>query len=244
MSSLTKHLNDPSVCPSVALYKATQLREDFQTLESDFRILQGAFDNEDFRYITAYKSFGLENGLPFTEADDDALELVESVQARENGPSNLPLHQGVIVGEHVVHDRLSKLFEKTKGNLEALRIQFEGPYYYEYPTKSKFQVIGNQPQPMENRKWKKANITRGSETLKGSPKKSLTPFLDNGLAAATATVQSINTTPLRLPNAASKISNKKVNDRNGVRFFMASISPQEIWKLRYGVRDSGFQLNT
>jgi hypothetical protein len=177
--------NTPSIRLTVTLSEAIQLCEDFQTLESDFRILQGAFDIKIPTNAAEYKSVGLSSGLVFYELNERARKLVKTVQRREVVQGNTRTHPAEIIKEQTEHDNLSNTFGQMKQDLKSLRIKFEGSDYFQYPTASRFQLIGNQMAPPSMGKSKK----------KGSSKKNNVP--SNKLAG---------TSPVLSPMAKIKIN--------------------------------------
>jgi hypothetical protein len=157
--------NTPSIRLPVTLSEANQLCDNFQTLESDVRILQGAFDIKIPTNAAEYKLVGLSSGLVFYEFNERARKLVKTVQKREVAQGSTPTHPAEITKEQTEHDNLSNTFRQMKQHLESLRIKFEGSTYFQYPTASRFQLIGNQIAPPSIGKSKK----------KGSPKENNAP---------------------------------------------------------------------
>jgi hypothetical protein len=165
--------NIPTTRLPGALSEAIQLCEDFQTLESDFRILQGAFDIKDPTNTAEYKAVGLSNGSVFYELNERARKLVKTVQKREGVQGDAPSQLSKITKEQTDYDDLSKTFGDMRQDLKGLRIKFEGPTFFEYPTASTFQLIGNQMAPpgmgKSKNKWSPKNKTSLNNFAEASP---------------------------------------------------------------------------
>jgi hypothetical protein len=155
-------LNAPSIRPPVNLFKAKKVREDFQTLESDFCILQGAFDSSIPANVAEYTTIGLSSGSPFCELDKRAWELVKAIQKRDAADKGRPVQLANITKEETEYGALSNTFEQLrKKKLESLRIRFEGSTYFQYPTAGRFQLIGNQT-------WQRVSSGMTKSCRKGS----------------------------------------------------------------------------
>jgi hypothetical protein len=96
--------------------------------------------------------------------EEDIFGLVRSrnivpktVQKREVIQRGTPTQPASITKEQMEYDNLFKTFGDMRQDLKGLRIKFEGPIFFEYPTTSTFQLIWNQMAPpgigKSNKKW-------------------------------------------------------------------------------------------
>jgi hypothetical protein len=171
--------NTPTTRLPVTLSEANQLCDDFQTLESDFRILQGAFDIKIPTNAAEYKAVGLSSGFLFYELNERARKLVKTVQKREAVEGGTPTQLVKITKEQTEYENLSNTFEQMKQDLKSLRIKFEGAIFFQYPTASRFQLIGNQMAPpgmgKSKNKWSPKGKTPSNKLAQSSPVSSPIP---------------------------------------------------------------------
>jgi hypothetical protein len=165
--------NTPTTRLPVALSEANQLCENFQTLESDFRILQGAFDIKIPTNASEYKAAGLSSGSVFYELNERARKLLKTVKKREVTQEGASSQLSKIMKEQTDYDDLYKTFGDMREDLKGLRMKFEGPTFFEYPTTSAFQLIGNQMAPpglgKSKRKWSPRTKTPSNNLAETSP---------------------------------------------------------------------------
>jgi hypothetical protein len=203
-------LNTPFIRLPVTLSEANQLCEDFQTLESDFRILQGAFDIKDPTSAAEYKAIGMSSGLVFYELNERARKLVNAVQKREVVQGGTPTQLAKTTKAQTEYDSLSHTFGQMKQDLKSLRIKLEGPTYFQYPTVSRFQLIGNQmAQPSmgkPKKKWSPRNKTPPNKLAQSSLASSPIPQIkiDTDIQKAeTPSTQSLEQLPTPTENYSS-----------------------------------------
>ncbi|CAM6001965.1 unnamed protein product [Sphagnum balticum] len=111
------------------------LRTNFRALQSDLSILQGAFDESIPSNHTLYQDAGDLDAKSFFTIERSVSRLLKRIQGGRS-PSG---------GEETQFMALEKQFCAMREDVRVLRLKLEGPAYFQYPAKSKFRVIGNQP---------------------------------------------------------------------------------------------------
>ncbi|CAM6001963.1 unnamed protein product [Sphagnum balticum] len=141
---------------SVLLIK--QLRSNFHALESDFSILCGAFDDREEKSAQRYQELGLARHKKFFALEKQVSALLKKVAAWDNGGEN---EFDIIDEHHIEYSFLKTELGGIRDSLDAPRIEFEGPEFFQYPAESTFQMIGNQPKT-GNRSFSQTDVTAPS----------------------------------------------------------------------------------